>query len=357
MKIMLLAGSLNQGGAEFQIISLAKLFIDKGHEVEVFALTDHDFYLPFIRTNSIKYTCLKNDQSKIKRIFLTSKKIQDSKPDIIISYLKVVSQVAIVARILSRTKSKVIVGERTSLIKPWHDHYYFNLLLFANHITVNSVSKIDYLKKKFPLLKSRLSFVPNIIDIQKFSPIGIKNSDKTLKIAFVGRISPEKNVLSLVHAAIKLLKDGYEFDLDLYGSTNNKPYSREVSELIENSTYNESINFKGPAVEVNLVYNEIDLLCLISSYEGFSNVLAEALSCGVPVITSDIQENRYLVDDSLNGFLVDPNDVDDIANGIKKFLNLSATEIEKIRKNNRDKAVKLFDKEKIYQKFISIINL
>jgi GalNAc-alpha-(1->4)-GalNAc-alpha-(1->3)-diNAcBac-PP-undecaprenol alpha-1,4-N-acetyl-D-galactosaminyltransferase len=357
MKVIFLAGSLNQGGAEFQILALAKLFKDKGHEVEVFALTDYDFYMPFIQTNSIKYTCLRNNQSKLKRVFLTAEKFRKSKPDLIISFLKVVSQVAIVAKLISSSKAKLIVGERTSLIRPLHDHYYFNLLLLADYITVNSVSKLNYLKGKFPLLKKRIGFIPNIIDVDNFSPkIPIKDENGVLKLAFVGRISPEKNVLALVQATSSLIKSGHNISLDLFGDNKNKLYFKEVLAQIGNTSINKKVTFKGPLKDVREAYGNTDLICLISHYEGFSNVLAEALACGIPIVASDIEENRFLVEDGVNGFLVNPNDIEDIARGIKKFLNMSNIEREEIKKNNRKKALIIFDKEAIYKEFVKIVS-
>ena len=69
MKILFITGSLNQGGAEYQILELAKLFMEKGHIVEVFAITDYSFYKPFIEKNKLIYNHLLNDQGKIKRVF------------------------------------------------------------------------------------------------------------------------------------------------------------------------------------------------------------------------------------------------------------------------------------------------
>ena len=43
-----------------------------------------------------------------------------------------------------------------------------------------------------------------------------------------------------------------------------------------------------------------------SSYEGMSNVILEALACGLPVLASDIPENVELINDDANGFLFDP---------------------------------------------------
>ena len=116
MRILFITGSLNQGGAEYQILELAKLFHLKKHEVEVFAITDYSFYKSFIEENGLNYSHLLNSQSKLLRVLLTARKINDYKPEIIISYLRETSKVALIARMISRHKSKLVVGERTSLI-------------------------------------------------------------------------------------------------------------------------------------------------------------------------------------------------------------------------------------------------
>jgi len=137
MKILFITGSLNQGGAEYQILELAKLFQDKGNDISLFAITDYTFYKPFVKNNNIKYNHLYNHQNKLKRVLLAAKKIRHEQPELIISYLRSPSQLALFAKILSGAKSKLIIGERTSLILPKHDKYYFNLMRFANYITIN----------------------------------------------------------------------------------------------------------------------------------------------------------------------------------------------------------------------------
>ena len=83
-------------------------------------------------------------------------------------------------------------------------------------------------------------------------------------------------------------------------------------------------------------------------------MLSEAIASGIPVIASDIEENRFLVEDRINGFLIDPNDPVSIAEGIEKFLQLTPTEIEIISKSNRQKAIAIFDEENIYQRYLEI---
>ena len=61
MKILLITGSLNQGGAEFQLLALSILLKSKGLDIEVLALTDYTYFLPFVKKNNIKYSCVSND--------------------------------------------------------------------------------------------------------------------------------------------------------------------------------------------------------------------------------------------------------------------------------------------------------
>lgn len=356
MKILFLTGSLNQGGAEYQILELAKMFKEKGHLIEVFAITDYSFYKPFIKENDLIYSHLFNHQSKLKRVLLTAKKIRKMKPEIIISYLKVPSQVALYSKILSGLKIKLIVGERTSDRRLLLDKYYFNLMRLADIMTVNSISKLNYLKQNFPGLKRKLKFFPNIIDIDKFRLINKKYDSSLIKIGFVGRVSPEKNVLNLIKAINILLDQGKSVELYIYGDTKNRAYADEVVNLINDNILQKKVIMKGRSNNMNEVYKNIDVLCLISDYEGFSNVISEALSCGLPIITSDIEENKYLVDNGINGFVVNHKAPTDIAKGINSYLILTKVAKLKMAVTNRKKAEDMFNKEVVYEQYMALLN-
>lgn len=356
MKILFIAGSLNQGGAEFQLLQLAKLFQEHKHDVEVFAITDYNFYRPFIEKNNIAYFHLNNDQGKFKRVLLTAKKIKITQPDLIVSYLKVPSQVAVFAKYISHSRAKLIVGERTSFIQPLYDCFHFNLMHLADHLTVNSVVRLKQLQKHFSFLRNKISFFPNIIDLDAF-PYDQKRSQlNSRKIGFVGRIAPEKNIVNLIKA-IKLLTDNNnDVQLLLYGDARNEVYLEKVNSLIAKAKLQDSVVLKGKTDTVQEAYKNIDLLCLISDYEGFSNVISEALCSGVPVITSDVEENKYLIENGVNGFVVNHKDPESIAEGIEKYLQMDAQSKDKMSKENRKKAEVLFDKDVLYSKYMAIIN-
>jgi glycosyltransferase involved in cell wall biosynthesis len=103
------------------------------------------------------------------------------------------------------------------------------------------------------------------------------------------------------------------------------------------------------------VHKKIDLLILISDYEGLSNVISEALASGLPIITSAIPENKYLVEDTKNGFVVNHKDSISIAEGIEKYMVLPAVSKRKISLNNRKKAEEIFDKDTLYKDYINLI--
>ena len=84
-------------------------------------------------------------------------------------------------------------------------------------------------------------------------------------------------------------------------------------------------------------------------------MITEALASGLPIITSAIPENEYLVEDTVNGFVVDHKEVLSIANGIEKFMNLPITGKRKMSNNNRKKSEEIFDKNSLYNKYINLI--
>jgi glycosyltransferase involved in cell wall biosynthesis len=358
MRILLVTGSINQGGAEFQLLVLANLFQQKGHDVQVLALTDYSYYMPFIKKIKFRYSCISNEGSKFKKVIKSVIAISRIKPQLVISFLRTTSQVAMLARVINLFRFKLIIAERTALVLPKYDLLYFNLALIANKITVNSISKDTYIKKRFPLLSNRTFFIPNIVNIEKF--LNIERTESVngfINISYIGRIAPEKNLINLIKAIRIVVEKGHLVALSLSGEANSKKYLQYVNQTIEELSLTNIVKYNGPVTDVTEVYKKTDLLCLISFFEGFSNVISEAISCGIPVLASNIEENRYLIEDKKNGFLVDPQSPKSVAEGIDQFLNLNQAEKESISKNNRQKAKDLFDEEDIYSKYTELFGL
>ena len=99
--------------------------------------------------------------------------------------------------------------------------------------------------------------------------------------------------------------------------------------------------------------NSADVVCLPSLYEGFSNALAEAISIGKPVLASDVCDNPTFVRDGWNGFLFNPNSIEDMASAFKKFFG-SLNRYEQFCINSRNLALELFDRDKFIDSYIKL---
>jgi glycosyltransferase involved in cell wall biosynthesis len=357
MKILLITGSINQGGAEFQLLALTELLQRKGFDVQVLALTNHTYYLPYIYENKLLYSFVTNDGSSLSRLIRSVKAVGKIKPDLVISYIRVTSQVAMLAKISNLFRFKLIISERTSLILPRYDLIYFNLALLANKITVNSTFKFEYIKRKFPLLKAKTVFIPNIINIKKYATATKRTyeGDKLL-LGCVGRVSPEKNLINLVKAILLLLDKNYKLNLKIIGQTNNPAYLNKLQSLIDSSAHSDKFQIVGPSKDIFKDYQSMDLLCHVSLYEGFSNVISEAMCSGLPIIGSSIEEIKFFINDEENGFLVNPDSHVEIADGIEKFIQLTQQQKADFALNSKKRAIQLFDENVVYEQYVELFN-
>jgi len=327
MRVFFLTGSLNQGGAEYQILALAELFQRKGHEVTVLALTDYDFYKSWVEEKNLSYSCFSNEQNKLIRSFKAISAIKRFSPDLVISYTRVVSKVAMFAKLFGRIKAPFLVSERTSLVLPKQDFRYFNILRFANIITTNSFSKLDYVKNRFPFLKQRIYFMPNILNPKKFGNKARTGWQGDARMfCYVGRLSEEKNVLGLIKAFQIANQSNQNWQLNIYGEARNPSYLKKIEEYIAVHRLSSQISLCGPSSDIGSVYAKHDCLCLTSFFEGFSNVLSEGLSNGMILLASDIKENHFLVEEGKNGFLANPKNPKNIAQAILRILDLKEEE-------------------------------
>ena len=90
--------------------------------------------------------------------------------------------------------------------------------------------------------------------------------------------------------------------------------------------------------------------------EGMSNVLLESCACGRPIITTDRAGCREIVEDGLNGFVVNQKDSRDLIKKIEKFLALSWEERRNMGLAGRVKVEKEFDRQIVVNKYMVELN-
>ncbi len=160
--------------------------------------------------------------------------------------------------------------------------------------------------------------VHNGVDTNKFI-YGSCGSEKKERLIFIGHLIERKGVDLLLNA-LNILKNEIEFHLDIYGSgKDEKLYKKMVDDL----DLSRIVSFKGLINNGKLpkVLRGYSLLVMPSRYETFGIVLIEAMSCGVPVVATDIEPIREIVSTDEVGVLFAPENPASLAMSIKQAMD------------------------------------
>ncbi|MBC2579905.1 glycosyltransferase family 1 protein [Clostridium sp. DJ247] len=194
-------------------------------------------------------------------------------------------------------------------------------------LTVSECSKRDILKF-FPIDESKIFVTPLAAD-EQYKPLDKIDSMNIVKklynitkpfILYIGGFSPRKNVKSLISAYSKIYKNiKQDYELVIIGAT--KEDGNSLKKLIVDMGIESKVKFTGFVTEelLPVFYNACDVFVYPSLYEGFGLPPLEAMSCGTPVITSNISSIPEVVGDG--GILIDPFDVDELVSSLEKLLN------------------------------------
>jgi len=98
------------------------------------------------------------------------------------------------------------------------------------------------------------------------------------------------------------------------------------------------------------------VIILPSFYEGVPNVICEAMSCGLPILASDINDNSRFITSGVNGYLFNPYDEIDISNAMIEFFKLTESSRELMGLSSREKAKRIFGKDVFISEYLEIIN-
>ena len=355
-KILCLIESIGSGGAERQLTGLAAMLKQQGYQVEVCYYVNREFYLPYLQENGVESRFLAEASPPQMRFFALRKHIKAFKPDTVISYSTSPSMITCLLKLLG-AKFNLIVSERntTQQIGKMEKLRFF-LYRWANHIVPNSHSQAAFINKHFPNLSDKVKVITNFVDTEKFSPsVEALPEHEETRMVCVGRLMPQKNIPRFIAAISKVVNDGYKIHVDWFGQDLKDAYSEECHNAIKEHHLEGVFVFYAPSSSIQDEYQRADVFCLPSLYEGFPNVLCEAMSCGKPVLCSRVYDNPNIVQEGENGLLFDPLNVDDMVATIERYLDLPLEKKDKMGRRSREIAVELFSRDSFIQKYIAIL--
>jgi glycosyltransferase involved in cell wall biosynthesis len=336
VRILFLIRRLGYGGAERQLVALARSLRESGHSVSVAVFypggpLEDDLHAAGVPVRALDKTGRWDIVGFTWRLI---KLVYRERPDIVHGYLCVSNILtALIAAAFPRVRAAW--GVRASNMNladyGWLARFLYlvegRLACFADLIIVNSQAGLDYAAANgFP--KNKMLVIPNGIDTDRFRPDsrarrrvraewGIKDCEEL--VGLVARLDPMKDHATFLRAAALLSAERKQTAFVCVGDGPGR-YKERLVKLGGELGLGGRLIWAGPQVEMPAVYNALDVLVSSSSYgEGFSNVIGEAMACGVPCVATDVGDSASIVGRS--GEVVPPRDPEALKAAIAKCLD------------------------------------
>jgi len=219
-------------------------------------------------------------------------------------------------------------------------HNWF-MKLVSKTIIINADSVIALTKDMKRVLQEIYSrdieVVPNGIDIEECQnrPHEHESVSPEKKIIFVGRLNPVKGVPSLLRAMKIVCEVLPDAKLIIVGDGEER---EDLESLADSLGIRDRVDFVGrvPHERIPDYLCKADIFVLPSVSEGFGIVILEAMACGLPIVATRVGGVPDIIEEGVNGFLVESGDFPEMANKILFLLDNPAV-TGQISKNNRIK--------------------
>ena len=184
------------------------------------------------------------------------------------------------------------------------------------YITVSKWMKEQIMKQYPKIDPSSISVIYNSVDAEKFSPSRSKSFlDKDI-VLFTGRLIAAKGIKYLVEAIPKVLRENPNTLFVFIGPGNSLPYRRRLKELGVPEKNLMFVGYLKESSDLVEYYRASSVFVAPTLYENLPIRVLEAMACGVPVIASNVCAIPEVIDNGVNGILIQPGSIDELADAI-----------------------------------------
>jgi GalNAc-alpha-(1->4)-GalNAc-alpha-(1->3)-diNAcBac-PP-undecaprenol alpha-1,4-N-acetyl-D-galactosaminyltransferase len=323
-KIAFLIPSLGAGGAERVVVSLANKFADK---YEVFLLVFTKTETVYIIEKSVNIIYLKEKDSPsfsiidaiksniiyVKKILKTVKK---NKIAILIGFTTSVNILTIISsKILNKPH---LISERNNP-EVYVPNVFWKVLRNLSYPTANQlIVQTDLIKGFYQsfIKENKINIIPNPVDEILLSKRA-EYLERENIILNVGRLDENKNQMLLIEVFSNLNLDNWK--LVIVGDGILRDVYRK---LVKNLNIEQKVEFVGNVQNVWDYYNQAKIFAFTSNSEGFPNALLEAMSFGLPCISTDCPSGpSEIIKDNENGYLIEVNNREQLGDKLSILMN------------------------------------
>lgn len=328
IKMLIVNGSLQVGGAEMQIARLAPQLDRRLFDVQVaYYNSTYDYPLEMLSRAGVPVRHLGSNMWSKRQCFQDAYDLmKQERFDLVHAWSASANHYARIPAIMAGVP--VIIGGlrgKSGLERIWP--YVYSLMNFrCSGWIVNSDSLREFSSKKMYFMKNTpVCIVRNGFDCSD-DRIFRKNEPTTydaLKrgvpvIGIVGRLHPVKNHAMFLTMAKRLIDEGLNVDFWIIGDGPERSF-------IENTIWRTGLQGKvrllGQRDDVDVALSRMDVLVLTSISESCPNVLLEAMRASLPVVATNCTSLAEIVRDDVNGYVVPVDDVSGLAEKVKLIIS------------------------------------
>ena len=302
MKILMIIKKLHYSGAPKMFLWVAKSLASLGSDVTILTYKDYTFdEIP----ENVKVVRLNLESASFfKRVREIRKRIKEIQPDCSISFLLDSNILNVLACLGLKTKS--VICERNDPFKPKYYKLKFARPLFR--MANGAVFQLPKVAHFYKCIKAPTAVIPNPVMVSD-DEIQIDEFEKRMNVVVtVGRIDTvQKRHDILIRAFCLFSKIHPEYILHIYGDGHDPKDEIRIRDLIHELSLDEKVCLMGVTPHPKTAIKNAKFFVLTSDFEGIPNSLLEAMSIGLPCISTDCRPGgaAYLIQNGINGLLAE----------------------------------------------------
>src|SRR5690554_1063528 len=303
---------LNDGGAEGVLFRLCLNSTNNRHIV--ISLMDKGKYGPLLEDAgvSVHYLGMNPGRPSIKRFLKLVSLIRSEEPDAVQTWMYHADLLGGLAAKFAGVR-KIVWGIRHSTLEKGKakkstiaiarlcavlSRFVPDKIVCCAHKALSVHRDVGYAARKLLVIPNGYDLSKFMVDEQSGSQVraSLGVGPETFLLGKVGRYDPFKDHDNLLSALNELQLSGVDFKCLLVGrglTSENLEFMARINEL----ELTDKVILAGQRTDIPAVMNALDLHALSSSSEGFPNVLAEAMACGTPAVSTDVGDAGEIVGD------------------------------------------------------------
>ncbi|MFC4337212.1 glycosyltransferase family 4 protein [Salininema proteolyticum] len=366
MKItFLIRNAYGVGGTIKTTLHTANLLAERGHDITVASLWRHRKRPQFHVSENVRLFALMDlrDPAKGGEKLGRADRARASKPSKTlldgVNAMKTEASSALIdrrlAEFLKRHEADVVVGTHAGInlllsqakkvraLRVGQEHMYYDQYkepvkdeirrvypALDAFVVLTGLDADDY-RSAVPELAEKLTVIPNSVDRNGHER---REEDPPFVMA-AGRLSPVKRYSHLIRAFAKIGAEFPEWRLRLYGNGRNR---EKLEDLAAETDVADRIDFMGAVSPIEAEWAKASLAVSTSKMESFGMSLIEAMAAGTPVVSTRVKYGPMdFIEDGHNGLLVEPGDIDALAERMAEAMRDSVLRKE-LSENGREVA-------------------